>query len=138
MEACIRRPRDALPSDTPRPLATDYLQDAIQTVESFVREAEWPPRLKNAWERVKDAALGAGPRARQGDNTEDIRTIKAQIESLTKIVRGLADTPATAKASYADILRENTGPKVSVDRTAPVPARRAREIIIAPGNEEPR
>ena len=66
------------------------------------------------------------------------RSIKTQIEGLTKIVRGLADKPVTAKASYADILRSSAGPKVSVDRIAPVPARRAREVIIAPGNEEPR
>jgi hypothetical protein len=137
MEASIHRPRDASPSDTPRQLATDHLQDAIKTVESFVREAGWPLRLQNAWKHVKDAALATALGACQDNNKEDIRTIKVQLEGLTKIVRGLADKPAMAQASYADILRNNAGPKVSVDRIAPVPALRAREIIIAPGNEEP-
>jgi hypothetical protein len=138
MEASVHRPRDASLRDAHRPLAKDHLQDAIQTVESFVREINWPLRLQNAWERVKDAALAPRPGTRQDDSAEDIRTIKTQIEGLTKIVRGLAEKPATAKVSYADILRSSAGPKVSVDRTAPVPARRAREVIIAPGNEEPR
>ena len=137
MEASIHRPRDASASDTPRQLATDHLQDAIKTVESFVREAGWPLRLQNAWKHVKDAALATALGACQDNNKEDIRTIKVQLEGLTKIVRGLADKPAMAQASYADILRNNAGPKVSGDRIAPVPARRAREIIIAPGNEEP-
>ena len=138
MEASAHRPCDASPSDVYRPPARDHLQDAIQTVESFVREINWPLRLQNAWERVKDAALAPGLGTRQNESAEDIRMIKTQIEGLTKIVRGLADKPVTAKASYADILRSSAGPKVSVDRIAPVPARRAREVIIAPGNEEPR
>ena len=75
---------------------------------------------------------------RQNESAEDIRTIKTQIEGLTKIVRGLVDKPVTAKASYTDILCSSAGPKVSVDRIAPVLAHRTREVIIAPGNEEPR
>ena len=137
MEASVHRPRDAPPSSANRPPAKDHLQDAIQTVESFVREINWPPRLQNAWERVKEAALTPKLGSRQCDSTEDIRTIKTQLEGLTKIVRGLADKPVEVRTSYADILRNNTSPKTSTDRIAPVPARHAREIIIAPGNEEP-
>lgn len=139
MEASIHRPRVTSPSETTRPVATISLDDAIQTIESFVREAEWPLRLQNAWKHVKDVASRAVLGARQDDNTEDIRTIKVQLEGLTKIIQGLANKPAIGKASYADILRSNTtGSKVSVDRVASVPARRAREVIITPGNEEPR
>jgi hypothetical protein len=139
MEASIHRPRVASPSETVRPLAIDGLNDAIQTIESFVREADWPLRLQNAWKHVKNAAYTTVVGARPVDNSEDIRTIKVQLEGLTKIVRGLADKPVTGKASYADILRSNTiDATVSADRTVPVPARRAREIIIAPGKEEPR
>ena len=115
MEASAHRPRDASPSDVYRPPARDHLQDAIQTVESFVREINWPLRLQNAWERVKDAALAPGLGTRQNESAEDIRTIKTQIEGLTTIVRGLAEKPATAKVSYADILRSSAGPTVSVD-----------------------
>ena len=138
MEASIHRPRVVSPSETTRPLAIDHLNDAIQTIESFIREASWPIRLQNAWERARGSALERVPGARP-DATEDIHTIKVQLEGLTKVVQGLADKPVTGKASYADILRNNIkDPKVSVDRTAPVPARRAREVIIAPGNEDVR
>ena len=37
--------------------------------------------------------------ARLVDNTEDIRTIKDQLEGLTKIVQGLAEKPVTGKVS---------------------------------------
>ena len=56
MEANIHRPRVASLSETVRPLATDGLNDAIQTIESFMREADWPLRLQNEWKHVKDAA----------------------------------------------------------------------------------
>ena len=67
---------------------------------------------------------------------EDIRTIKTQIESLTKVVRGLVDKPAVSKVLYADILRSNNSLKALVDRIALVPAHCAREIIITLGNKE--
>ena len=136
METSAHRPRDASPSDVSRHLARDHLQDAIQTVESFVREINWPLRLQNAWGRVKEAALAPRPGTRQNDSAEDICMIKIQIEGLTKIVQGLADKPATAKASYTDILHSSAGPKVSADQIAPVLACRAREVIITPGNKE--
>ena len=59
MEASIHRPRVVSPSETTRPLAIDHLNDAIQTIESFLREAAWPIRLQNAWERVRDSALAS-------------------------------------------------------------------------------
>jgi hypothetical protein len=74
-----------------------------------------------------------------GDNKDnDIRAIKSQLEGLTKIVQGLAEKPVTSTPTYADALRKGApAAKAPVDRVAPVPARRAREIIIAPGNEDP-
>ena len=136
MEASAHRPRDASPSDVYRPPARDHLQDAIQTVESFVREINWPLRLQNAWGRVKDAALAPRPGTRQNESAEDIRTIKTQIEGLTKIVQGLADKPVTAKVLYTDILYSSASPKVSVDRIAPVLAYYTREVIIVLGDKE--
>ena len=59
MEASIHRPRDAPSGDTSRPLVKDQLQDAVLSVESFVREADWPLRLKNAWKHVKETAFQA-------------------------------------------------------------------------------
>jgi hypothetical protein len=86
MEASIHRPRVASLSEAACPLAIDGLNDAILTIESFVREADWPLRLQNAWKHVKDAAYTMVQGARPADNTEDIRTIKVQLEGLTKIV----------------------------------------------------
>ena len=86
MEASIYRLRIASPSETVRPLAIDGLNDAIQTIESFVREADWPLRLQNAWKYVKNAAYTIVVGARPVDNSEDIYTIKVQLEGLTKII----------------------------------------------------
>lgn len=59
MEASIHRLHDAPSSNTLRPLVKDQLQDAVLSVESFVREADWPLRLKNAWKHVKETAFQA-------------------------------------------------------------------------------
>jgi hypothetical protein len=130
MEASVHRPRDASYGEEQRPLASKRLNEAILIIESFVRDAAWPLRLQNAWKHVKNTAFNAvqtsTATASSDDNNNDIRTIKAQLEGLTTIVRGLAEKPTTiTKLSYADTLRKGTpASKVPIDRVAPVLARR--------------
>jgi hypothetical protein len=67
---------------------------------------------------------------------ENIRAIKTQLEGLTKMVRNLSEPVTTpAKPSYAEILRRASPITRASERVAPVPTRRVREIVIAPGNE---
>jgi hypothetical protein len=119
------------------------LNDVIGTIESFVLGQEWPLRLQNAWQRVKEVAVARAAATESGtpksSDDGDIRTIKAQLEGLTKMVRCLAELAANiGKPSYAEILRRGapaTG--ATTVRIVPVPARRAREVVISPGNESP-
>lgn len=130
--------RAAEPPQGPK-AATVNLNEAIQTIEAFVRSANWPERAKNAWKRVKEAAFNrAGSDA--FDASKDIQEIKTQIKSLTNLVKDIAKQP-TAPASYADALRSKGSPltagRTDAQRVQAVPARRARELVIAPGTETP-
>lgn len=117
--------------------ATDTLIDAIQTIEAFVRSANWPERARDAWKRVKEAAFNTASQDAP-DASRDLQELKAQVKGLTDLVKGIAKQPA-APASYADALRSKgvlpSGGRVSGGRIQPVPARRARELVVAPGTE---
>ena len=132
--------RDAPMCDAPATVTPDSLNNAIGTIESFVQGQEWPLRLQNAWKRVKDAAVnktaGAEMRAPELRDDENIRAIKTQLEGLTKMVRNLSEpVTAPAKPSYTEMLCRASPITRASERVAPVPARRVREIVIAPGNE---
>lgn len=119
--------------------AEDSLTTAIQTIETFVRQENWPGRLKDAWEKVKGAA---GRGALRGATTEpkgDLQEIKDQIQDLTKIVQGLTKAPSnsTSPVSYAAVLKRGTALGLPQRGEMPVPARRSREVIIATGAETP-
>ena len=89
---------------------------------------------------MKDAAFQstrAEPTRRITDVSRDknITEIRAQLSELKEIVQGLAEKPQR-QPTFAEVARNATkandpGP----DRVKPVPARRSRELIIAPGNE---
>jgi hypothetical protein len=84
IEASVHRPRDASPYDAPRPVATANLNEAVLTIESFIREAGWPVRLENAWKHVKEAALKAAKTATEArlakdHDDNDIRTINPSL-----------------------------------------------------------
>ena len=117
--------------------ASVNLIEAIQTTEAFVRSANWPERAKDAWKRVKEAAFNQlGHDA--SDASRDIQELKTQVKGLTDLIKGLAK-PNTATSSYADALRSKgsapVGGRSDGQRIQPVPARRARELVVAPGTE---
>ena len=117
--------------------ASVNLIEAIQTTEAFVRSANWPERAKDAWKRVKEAAFNQlGHDA--SDASRDIQELKTQVKGLTDLIKGLAK-PNTAPSSYADALRSKgsapVGRRSDGQRIQPVPARRARELVVAPGTE---
>jgi hypothetical protein len=57
------------------------LSNAIQIIETFVREANWPERVINAWKRVKRAAFQTRTRTNKSSNSSaqktDLNDIKA-------------------------------------------------------------
>ena len=117
--------------------ASVNLIEAIQTTEAFVRSANWPERAKDAWKRVKEAAFNQlGHDA--SDASRDIQELKTQVKGLTDLVKGIAKQN-TAPVSYADALRSKgsapAGGRPDGQRIQPVPARRARELVVAPGTE---
>jgi hypothetical protein len=129
--------RAAEPPQEP-PATTANITEAIQTIEAFVQSANWPERARDAWKHVKEAAA-----SRASKDTcpvsKDFQELKTQVKGLTDLVKGIARQPA-ATTTYADALRSKGG--LSTDRLAgggsrvqPVPARRARELVVAPGAE---
>jgi hypothetical protein len=123
---------------TPGPTATTAtLIEAIQTIEAFVRSADWPERARDAWKRVKEAAFSYASHG-ESDASRDIQELKTQVKGLTDLVKGIAIQP-TGPASYADALRSKGSPMArgwpEGQRVQPVPARRARELVVAPGAE---
>ena len=110
------------------------LQDAIQTIETFVRGENWPTRIQDAWAKVCGAAQerGAQTTRRTDDATTGITELKAQIKDIAEAVQGLTKTTrAAAPLSYAAVLQRGA----SQPKEMPVPARRSREVTIAPGTE---
>jgi hypothetical protein len=113
-------------------------------IESFVQLVNWLEGLRNAWQHVRNAAqkgvrssLSSCSNSPSKDNIkdnikEDIRTIKAQIGEIAKIVQGLAEGKTTEKTKllYAKATRSRE------DRVAPMLARRACEIIIMLGSKD--
>jgi hypothetical protein len=113
------------------------LIEAIQTIEAFVRSSNWPERARDAWKRVKEAAFNqAGHDA--SDASRDIQELKTQVKGLTDLIKGIAKQN-TAPISYADALRSkgsaSAGGRPEGQRIRSVPARRARELVVAPGTE---
>ena len=118
---------------------TANLTEAIQTIEAFVRSADWPERARDAWKCVKEAAFSQASRGAP-DASRDIQELKAQVKGLTDLVKGIAKQPI-ASTSYADALRSKGSPPANNrpdgQRIQPVPARRAKELVVAPGTETP-
>jgi hypothetical protein len=119
---------------------TANITEAIQTIEAFIQSANWPERARDAWKHVKEAAAG-----RASSDTcpvsKDFQELKTQVKGLTDLVKGIARQPA-ATITYADALRSkgglsSNGPASGGNRVQPVPARRARELVVAPGTETP-
>lgn len=119
-------------ADEQCPRAT--LQEAIRTIETFVRGENWPARIQDAWAKVQGAAIeGGAPGTRRTDDaTTAITELKAQVKDIAEAVRGLTKTTqAAAPLSYASVLQRGA----SQPKEMPVPARRSREVTIAPGKE---
>lgn len=118
---------------------TANITEAIQTIEAFVQSANWPERARDAWKHVKRAAFSQGS-CDASNASKDIQELKNQVKDLTDLVKSIAKQPA-ATASYADALRSKGGlPSNGLaggggSRVQPVPARRARELVVAPGAE---
>jgi hypothetical protein len=119
---------------------TANITEAIQTIEAFIQSAKWPERARDAWKRVKEAAANSG--SRDASNAlKDIQELKTQVKGLTDLIKGIARQP-TATTTYADALRSKGGLSSNGlagggNRVQPVPARRARELVVAPGAETP-
>src|SRR6266536_3515380 len=130
------RPRRADRPTQGHLVTTVNLTKAIQTIEAFVRSASWPERARDTWKHVKEAAFN---KAEQdvSNTLRDIQELKTQVKGLTDLVKGIAKH-STAPASYADVLRNKCSPlagKPDGQRVQAVPARRARELVVAPGAE---
>src|SRR6187402_1307993 len=133
------RPGKAAEPPQGKTATTVNLIEAIQTIEAFIRSASWPERARDAWKHVKEAAFHKhGGDA--SDASKDIQELKTQVKGLTDLVKGIAKQ-SRAPVSYADALRSKGSPLVAgrpdAERVQAVPARRARELVIAPGTETP-
>src|ERR1700716_1215567 len=93
------------------PAAPANLIEAIQTIEAFVQSASWPERARDAWKRVKEAALSKADHD-ASDASKDIQELKTQVKGLTDLVKSISKQPA-APASYADALRSKGNPLAS-------------------------
>jgi hypothetical protein len=85
---------------------------------------------------VKEAAFNKAEQD-ASNASRDIQELKTQVKGLTDLVKGIAKH-STAPASYADVLRNKCSPlagKPDGQRVQAVPARRARELVVAPGAE---
>lgn len=58
------------------------------------------------------------------------------MKGLRTTVKGLLEVPTTKKPSYAEVLRTGVQLNPQGERERTVPARRARKVVIAPGNED--
>ena len=99
-------PCDASRRDDKQCLRT-VLQEAIRTIETFVRGENWPVRIQDVWAKVRGAATeeGAPETRRTDDATIAITELKAQIKDIAEAVRGLIKTTWTAALlSYALVL----------------------------------
>jgi hypothetical protein len=105
------RPRRAAKPPQGPPAATVNLIEAIQTIEAFVQSVSWPKRAKDAWKRVKEAALSKADRDAP-DASKDIQELKTQVKGLIDLVKSISKQPA-APASYADALRSKGNPLAS-------------------------
>src|SRR5882762_2146973 len=83
--------RAAKPPQGP-PAATANLIEAIQTIEAFVHNANWPERAKDAWKHVKQAAFSkAGCDASDApDASKDIQELKTQVKGPTDLIKGIS------------------------------------------------
>ncbi len=105
----------------------DQVPTAIQTIEAFVQSKNWPEKVKDTWKHVWEAALRltASPRSIEAETAQGLNDIQQQVRGIAK---------PSGPLSYADIAKQ--GLQDHSSRIRPVPARRARELIIASGNEE--
>jgi hypothetical protein len=130
-----QRPRDASKRDREQ-MAYEDVNTAIQTIETFVRQENWPVRIRDAWRRVKEAAIKGGEGAGNQGVAQSLKELQDQMKGLTTTVRELAIAPTTKKALYADVLRNSGTANPQTEREMPVPARRSREVVVAPGDED--
>jgi len=72
------------------PIATTViLIKAIQTIEVFVRSADWPERARDVWKYVKEVAFSYASHG-VSDVSRDIQELKIQVKGLTDLVKGIA------------------------------------------------
>src|SRR4030088_3394810 len=130
---------------------TEVIHNATQIIEAFLDRADPSMRVVDTWKRVKNAVTqgskGDNPRRVEDASHDHIQSkeakeIKEQIQELKGIIQGITEKPRESKGplTFAEVARNatstptlNTTP--GVERVKPVPSRRTREVIIAPGNE---
>lgn len=119
-------------------MAQGDVTSAIQIIETFVREESWPARIRDAWNRVKGAAFKGVKGAGDQEVAQSLKELQNQMKGLATTVRELAMAPVTKEASYANVLHTGIQLVPQKERKLPVPSRRSREVVIAPGDENPR
>ena len=138
------RSADATSQPAESPASTEPIFREVRIMEAFVRGGSISEEIKNAWKRVKEVALykeTVEDKTRVPHASDDIKEIKAQVQDLKNLVRGLASQAKlhTGPLSYAEVLRGKGAEAIRVggaqERTLRVPARRARELVVAPGGE---
>jgi hypothetical protein len=107
--------------------------------------------IVDAWKRVKNAAtqgLKGDNSRRVGDTSYDYiqskeaKEIKEQIKEIKAIIQGIIETPKEPRGplTFAEVARNATSiptlnTTLGIERIKPIPSRRAKEVIIALGNE---
>jgi hypothetical protein len=119
-------------------MAPSNVNDEIQIIETFVREENWPVRIREAWERVKQATGDQAQQPQGGVPGCAIADINAQLKDLTTAVRKLVQQPAQRgpQLSYAVVLQgvgKLMPPQAQGEML--VLARRSCELVIALGTE---
>ena len=128
---------DNSPQNARDATAGSNIYEAIQAIEAVVQKEKWPARIQGMWAQVKQAALHEEGIGRENTSSTDMQEIKAQIRGLAVTIKDLANTAilSPSKApSYAEALRQPAH-KLQAAKEIPVPARRSRELVVAPGAE---
>src|ERR1700716_4301102 len=131
----------------------EMTQNATQIIEAFLDGADPTMRVIDAWKRVKNAVIQglkgdnsrrAGDASHDHIESKEAKEIKEQIQELKGIIQGITEKPREfgKPLTFAEVARNATSsiapnPNITsgIERVKPVPSRRTREVIIAPGNE---
>ena len=89
------------------------------------------------WKYIKEVAFSYTSHS-ISDVLKDIQELKISVKGFTDLVKGITKQP-TGPISYIDALRSKGSPiargRPDGQHVYPVPARRARELVVAPGAE---